>query len=719
MAVTQPPTASAAPGVAAQAPARADAPGRQGTVLLAALVAACLYAAFASGATGYPDETWLQAGLAAVALGATAAWAGQRGIGARASLPAVYGIALLVAFAAWCGLSLLWSVTPDRSWLELDRALAYVLVAGLGIAAGTSAPRALERVALGWLGVSAAVALYALGGKVLPGLHVGGLIDLDHTARVARLRAPLGDPNALGLVCALGIPVALWLAADALRPTRARLAGLAIAFLELTVLAMTYSRGSVLALAVAVVVLVAVSGAGLRLLTALALTALTAAPGIVVALTRDGLTRDGASLGTRISDGRGLLAVQVGCLAVLLAVGWLWTRVQDPQDVQPAASRRRAWAVLGGVAVAGIVAALIALAASSGGIGGQVSDGWDRLTAAEQGPGTDAGRLTSTESGNRWVWWGEALGAWSDKPAGGWGAGSFPATHLRYRSDTVPADRPQSVPLQWLAETGVIGLLLGLGGLALLAWAAVARVRALPPGRERDVAAALLAAAAAWFAHAATASDWDVPGVTVPALLFLGVLAGGVARRSPVAGVPGAVVLVDPERPSRVTPGRTAVMLVATLLACAYAASAVLPSWSDGLSSSAQERSERPRPTAASLQAAAADADIAASLDPVAVRPLLVGATIANQRGRSLEARRLLLEAVRRQPDSAESWAALARTATALADRAGAERAALRALELDPQSPALRRLAQEAETNLAPPGGSATATGTPLTAPSP
>ena len=126
--------------------------------------------------------------------------------------------------------------------------LAYALVAALGIAAGTSAPRALERVALGWLGVSAAVALYALGGKVLPGLHVGGLVDLDHTAQIARLRAPLGDPNALGLVCALGVPVALWLAADVLRATRARLAGLAAAMLGLTVLAMTYSRGSVLAL---------------------------------------------------------------------------------------------------------------------------------------------------------------------------------------------------------------------------------------------------------------------------------------------------------------------------------------------------------------------------------------------------------------------------------------------------------------------------------------
>ena len=47
------------------------------------------------------------------------------------------------------------------------------------------------------------VALYALGGKVAPGLHVGGLFDLDQTGVVARLRAPLEYWNALGLLCAL------------------------------------------------------------------------------------------------------------------------------------------------------------------------------------------------------------------------------------------------------------------------------------------------------------------------------------------------------------------------------------------------------------------------------------------------------------------------------------------------------------------------------------
>ena len=200
-----------------------------------------------------------------------------------------------------------------------------------------------------------------------------------------------------------------------------------------------------------------------------------------------------------------------------------------------------------------------------------------------------------------------------------------------------------------VAETGIAGLLLGLGGLLALGWSAVGRVRALPPGRGRGRGGAAGRNRRVVRARRAPLR-LGRPGRDVPALLFLGVLCGGTAPRSPAAGAPGAVVFVDPDRPARAGVARTSGVLVATLAACAYVASAVLPAWSDGKSSDAQGRSERPRPSAAALQTAAADADVAARLDPVAVRPLLVGATVAVSAVVSLEARRLLLQAVRRQP---------------------------------------------------------------------
>ena len=184
------------------------------------------------GAAGYPEETWLQAGLAAVALAATAAWAGQRGIAARASLPAVYGVALRRLRRVVRALG---AVERDARPV-VDRAQPRARLRpgrGLGIAAGD------ERAA-GARAHRAGVArrqrrrraLRPRRARSLPGLHVGGLFDLNHTAHSSRLHAPFGDPNALGLACALGVPVALWLAADALRGTPARLAGLAAALLE-------------------------------------------------------------------------------------------------------------------------------------------------------------------------------------------------------------------------------------------------------------------------------------------------------------------------------------------------------------------------------------------------------------------------------------------------------------------------------------------------------
>ena len=52
---------------------------------------------------------------------------------------------------------------------QANRGVAYTLVAVLAIAVGSSAPRAIERVATGWLIVAVVCALYALGGKLIPG----------------------------------------------------------------------------------------------------------------------------------------------------------------------------------------------------------------------------------------------------------------------------------------------------------------------------------------------------------------------------------------------------------------------------------------------------------------------------------------------------------------------------------------------------------------------
>jgi hypothetical protein len=329
-----------------------------------------------------------------------------------------------------------------------------------------------------------------------------------------------------------------------------------------------------------------------------------------------------------------------------------------------------------------------------------VSDRVRAFTEPSRDDAFDPGRLVTTTSGNRAVWWNEALGAWSDRPLGGWGAGSFRALHLRYRVDELPVTQAHSVPLQFLAETGIVGLLLYAGGICLLLAAALRRVRVLPAGRERDLSVAGLAAVVSWVVHGFYDWDWNIPGATLPALILLGVLAGAPRR----AGAVG-----EQARPVSPTLAVAAAAAVLSLVAV----SAVLPSWADGKAAGAQVAA-RAGADEAVLSRAAAQADLAARLDPVALRPLLAAAAIARRRGRPLEARAFLLEAVERQPSSAEAWLELAAAAFSLADRVGFERAALRALELDPRSPRARAAALAAVAFRTPPGASATAVATPL-----
>ena len=132
---------------AVDVPSRRPDP-RAGALLLGALLAVLAYAVFADGAASYPDEARVQVALCAIAIVGVAAvvW---RGAGVAGSSAGWAGLTLLGAFAAWSGLSLAWSVAPSGTWTELNRAIAYVLVVGLALVAGSWHPRAVRHAALG------------------------------------------------------------------------------------------------------------------------------------------------------------------------------------------------------------------------------------------------------------------------------------------------------------------------------------------------------------------------------------------------------------------------------------------------------------------------------------------------------------------------------------------------------------------------------------------
>jgi len=688
--------------------ARRDRPGAREPLapqlLAGGLAVALLYAAFASGAIRIPDESRLQLIVAAIALPTLAATL----FGAlrfEASGRAVAGIGLLAGFAAWSALSITWSVAPDETWLEVNRAVAYALVAAMGLVLGSSLPRAAERVALGYLAIATVVALYAIGGKLVPWLEIPGLIDLDHADGISRLRAPIEYWNALALFCVLAVPVAVRAAADFERSLRLRAAALVALVIILTTLALTYSRGGLLVLVAALALLVATGPDRANLAAFAGIGVLASLPAVLIGVTRDDLTSTeigGLSLSARTDDGLFMLAALLA--GIVLAMVLLRGAARSREAIRLSPQGR---ALLRGGSIAAAAIALVALggvlATSERGFSGTISQQVDSFTEAKEDRQNDPARVLQTNSGNRWVWWQEAAGAWWDRPFAGHGAGSFPLVHRSYRKNLIDVRQPHSVPLEFLSETGLIGAALGLGGLALLGLAAAGSTLSRAPSRERAYGAALLAGCAAWGLHIWVDWDWDIPAVTLPLMLFLGVLA---ARRPAAAGSNGA----PRRRYSHISSASRAPLLAGgAALLCLFAVSALLPAVSKDMASDALAQAAGGSP--AQLREAAAKAETASRLNPFSVQPLFTAASVAWRSGQPEQAGRLSIEAIDRQPDNALTWVRLAGFQVLLADSPAALKSIATARSLDPQNALLAFLQLSAVFDER---RTATATGTPL-----
>ena len=250
---------------------------------------------------------------------------------------------------------------------------------------------------------------------------------------------------------------------------------------------LSYSRGALVALAIGLAVWFAAVPLRLRAVAALLCSSLAAVPVVLWAFAQDGLTVDRAPMAARVDAGHELGALLLLLVAVLgvagLAVGFFTTR-----------STRRTRGRAGSPAAAcsaGLalvpVAVLIALAASPGGVSGQTSDAWSRLTDPQaRTPGNTPDRLAATSS-VRAQYWDEALKVHADSTVVGTGAGSYAVVRTRYRQNgDVLVRHAHGYFVQTLSDLGWVGL--GLSLLAALAWVLTA-ARALGMRRQRPRAA--------------------------------------------------------------------------------------------------------------------------------------------------------------------------------------------------------------------------------------
>ena len=460
--------------------------------------------ALAFFAGGYFDEPRTWAGLTAWALVVVAAVADRRAL--PRGRPAAWACFGLLGLGVWTLASLGWAPIGGGAYhagqivfLYLGALLAATMLLG-------------SRGALAWaepaLTAGTLIAIgYGVSERLLPGvLHFARSVSAQ-----GRLEQPLTYWNAMGELAALGFVLSARLAGDSARAGWLRTTAAAGSVPLALGLYLSFSRGALFA-CVAGLVALAVAAPRAGQLRAIGLVVVT---GVIVSAAvspLDGVTSLRGGLGTREWQG----AVALGVLVVLTAaaaVGRL-ALAQPDRDTVLRMPRRAPWIALG-IICAGLAIAIIV--------------GAHEGTSAPLSAG--ANRLVTLQS-NRYAYWRVALKAFGHEPLHGVGAGGWSVWWLRYRTVNEFAQDAHSLPLQTLAELGLVGfglLLAFLGGV--LGAARVAYRRA--PG----LAAGAIAGCVVWLAHSPLDWDWQMPAVTLVAIGLAGALlalAGGV----PAGGVP-------------------------------------------------------------------------------------------------------------------------------------------------------------------------------------
>jgi hypothetical protein len=409
-------------------------------------------------------------------------------------------IATLTAFTGWIALSTIWSAAPAETMLEFERALVYV--AGAAAVLVVSKSSSVSRVLGGVLAAISSIAAFSLATRLVPD-RVG---VFDRTA-VYRLAQPIGYWNGLALFTAMGMILALGFAARA-RALPVRAVCAAALIILLPTFYFTFGRAGWIALAVGLIVALAIDPRRLQLLMTLLVLAPTSVTAIWLAAHSPGLTHSGVNAARAAHDGHHL-ALALGILAVLSASAATLLGLVERQVVVSVAVRR----VFAAACAAALAAALLLTFVEYGGPQTLVRKGYAAFKAPPPHAANLNRRLLSFSGNGRYELW---RLAWNDARHHPWlgsGAGTYERYFLRHQPADVGRVRDaHGLYLETLAELGPFGLALLLVGLGTPLVVAV-RARAHP------LVPAALGAYAAFLVHAMVDWDWELPAVTLAALM--------------------------------------------------------------------------------------------------------------------------------------------------------------------------------------------------------
>jgi hypothetical protein len=622
-------------------------------VTVDAAIAALLTAGFglvvfvATGGTDLGPNTWVQIALLVIGVGGAIALV-IRGA-PRTPAASIATVALFAALAALTYLSIAWSVQPATSWLEANRTLSYLAAFGAAIALARLAPSRWPAVVGAVGAVTAIVCGYALLTKVFPA-------SLDPGDTLGRLRAPFDYWNATGLMAALGLPACLWAGT---RPATGRvLRSLTVPALAvlLTTLVLSYSRGALLAAVIGLGCWFVLVPLRLRAALLLAVGAVFGALATAWALAHHAITHDNFSLAARTAQGHDFGLVLLAVVIVSALAGFAVTRAMDRVVLQESVRRRIGAALLICLALVPVVV-IAGAAASSRGLTGQASHVWNELTSTtpSSGVSNNPGRLAQL-SNSRPLYWSEGLKVGEHAVLAGTGAGGFDTARTRYTTNPLEVAHAHSYAIETFADFGLIGIAVSLA--LLVAWGAAVRrtlspARTADPGRssERTGLITMLAIVVTYGVSSLIDWTWFIPGVTVPALVCAGWLAG----RGPLGAADAADTADTPHTAAR---SAAPVPLGRIAAAIGVVAVALIAAWFvwQPLHSSDQVTAAINAITRGDAPAALTAARGAAGSDPVSVDPLWELSAIYSALGNQAASRAELVKATDVQPSNAQTW---------------------------------------------------------------
>jgi hypothetical protein len=400
------------------------------------------------------------------------------------------------AYAGWIALSATWAPVSDFAGDDAERALLYAVVLAAAAIAfrDRAAARALEPLAAAGAIV---VVGYGLSGRLLPGL----VTQHPQASAVGRLDQPLTYWNAMGALAVIGLILCARVAGDGARPAALR-AGAAAAAVPLGMgCYLSFSRGALAALGAGLLVLVFLAPTRAQL-RAVLLTLAAGAAGALAAAASPAVRALEGSSATREREGAIVLAVALVLMAgaALAARGTLGAA--PPGDRPLRLPRGARWAAL-----AAIVALLVVPIVAAGG-----------RQQAPPATGATSQRLSSLGS-NRYGYWRVALDTGVDHPLAGVGASGFRVAWLQHRKVSESVRDAHSLELETFAELGLVGVALLAALLAGVALSARTAHRV-----DSALAAGAGAALTAWAFHSAIDWDWEMPALTLVAVVLAGAL---------------------------------------------------------------------------------------------------------------------------------------------------------------------------------------------------